>query len=135
MIMGMHMDKKYLQISKALKKERGRLIAAFDDYPVIEFMRRHSLILDTYFQQSFEESLVGPRLGLNKNPYAIVALGGYGREEQCVHSDVDILFLFKKHIPDEAVSLIQEIVYPMWDICLEVGDATRTLMECIHLAR
>jgi [protein-PII] uridylyltransferase len=76
-----------------------------------------------------------PRLRLNKNPYAIVALGGYGREEQCVHSDVDILFLFKKHIPDEAVSLIQEIIYPLWDIGLEVGYATRTLNECIGLAR
>jgi len=133
--MKMDMDKKYRQISNALKQDREKLIAAFDDFPVIEFMRRHSRILDTYFQQSFEESPVGPRLGLNKNPYAIVALGGYGREEQCIHSDVDILFLFKKHIPDEAVSLIQEIIYPLWDIGLEVGYATRTLKECIDMAR
>jgi len=130
----MDINKNYAQISKALKQDREKLIAVFDDFPVIEFMRRHSRILDTYFQQSFEESLVGPRLGLNKNPYAIVALGGYGREEQCVHSDVDILFLFKKHIPGEAVSLIQEIIYPLWDIGLEVGYATRTLKECIDLA-
>ena len=133
--MAMDMDKNYLQISNALKQDREKLINRFDDFPVIEFMRQHSRILDTYFQQSFEESLVGPRLGLNKNPYAIVALGGYGREEQCVHSDVDILFLFKKHIPKEAVSLIQEIIYPLWDIGLEVGYATRTLSECIDLAR
>ena len=71
----MDINKNYLQISKALKQDREKLIAAFDDFPVIEFMRRHSRILDTYFQQSFEESMVGPRLGLNKNPYAIVALG------------------------------------------------------------
>ena len=130
-----NMNKHYLQISNALKQEREKLIAACDDFPVIDFMRRHSRILDTYFQQRFEESLVGPRLGLNKNPYAIVALGGYGREEQCVHSDVDILFLFKNRIPDEAASLIQEIIYPLWDIGLEVGYATRTLKECIDLAR
>ena len=135
MIVVKHMNKNYLKISKALKQDREKLIAVFDDFPVIEFMRRHSRILDSYFQQSFEESLVGPRLGLNKNPYAIVAQGGYGREEQCVHSDVDILFLFKKHIPKEAVSLIQEIIYPLWDIGLEVGYATRTLNECIDLAR
>jgi [protein-PII] uridylyltransferase len=129
------MDKKYLHISKTLKRDREKLISSYDNYPVIEFMRRHSRLLDTYFQQSFEESLVGPRLGLNKNPYAIVALGGYGREEQCVHSDVDILFLFKKRVPDEAVSLIQEIIYPLWDIGLEVGYATRTLNECLDMAR
>ena len=131
----MNMDKNYLQISNALKQDREKLIASFDEFPVVEFMRKHSRILDTYFQQSFEKSLVGPRLGLNKNPYAIIALGGYGRGEQCVHSDVDILFLFKKRIPKEAVSLIQEIIYPLWDIGLEVGYAIRTLNECIDLAR
>ncbi|MBW2676603.1 MAG: [protein-PII] uridylyltransferase, partial [Deltaproteobacteria bacterium] len=124
-----------MQILITLKQDRKNLMASFDKFPVIDFMRRHSRILDTYFQQSFEESMVGPRLGLNKNPYAIVALGGYGREEQCVHSDVDILFLFKKHVPDEAASLIQEIIYPLWDIGLEVGYATRTLHECVNMAR
>ncbi|MCG6908490.1 MAG: [protein-PII] uridylyltransferase [Deltaproteobacteria bacterium] len=129
------MTKPYLQISNKLKTDREKLIASIDRLPVIDFLQSHSLILDSYFQQSFEESMVGPRIGLNKNPYAIIALGGYGREEQCVHSDVDILFLFKKHIPDEAVSLIQEIIYPLWDLGLQVGYATRTLSECIGLAR
>jgi len=129
------MNEQYMQILTTLKQDREDLMASFDKFPVIDFMRRHSRILDTYFQQRFEESMVGPRLGLNKNPYAIVALGGYGREEQCVHSDVDILFLFKKHVPDEAASLIQEIIYPLWDIGLEVGYATRTLHECVNMAR
>ena len=46
--------------------------------------------------------MVGPRMDISKNPYAIIALGGYGREEQCIHSDVDLLFLFKKRVPAEA---------------------------------
>ena len=73
-------------------------------------------------------------MDISKNPYAIIALGGYGREEQCIHSDVDLLFLFKKKVPAAAEGLIQEMVYPLWDIGLDVGYATRSLKECIALA-
>ena len=99
-----------------------------------DFLRQHTRILDDYFRQAFESSMVGPRMDISKNPYAIVALGGYGREEQCIHSDVDLLFLFKKKVPPEAEDLIQEMVYPLWDIGLDVGYATRSLKECIVLA-
>ncbi len=97
-------------------------------------MRQHAGLLDEYFQESFENSIVGPSLALYKNPCAILALGGYGRAEQCVHSDVDILFLFQDNVPPAAADLIQEIIYPLWDLGLEVGYATRTLSECIQMA-
>ena len=90
-------------------------------------------MLDDYFRQAFETSMVGPRMDISKNPYAIIALGGYGRQEQCIHSDVDLLFLFKKRVPDQAENLIREIVYPLWDIGLDVGYATRSLKECLQL--
>ncbi|MBU4388714.1 MAG: hypothetical protein KKB23_04160, partial [Proteobacteria bacterium] len=75
-------------------------------------MERHSRILNNYFIEKFESSIVDPKIDIDKNPYAIIALGGYGREEQCIHSDVDLLFLFEKNVPDEADDIIQEIVYP-----------------------
>ncbi|MCK7509775.1 MAG: DUF294 nucleotidyltransferase-like domain-containing protein [Desulfobacterales bacterium] len=78
--------------------------------------------------------MIGPRMEINKNPYAIVALGGYGREEQSLHSDVDLLFLFGKRIPPEAENLIREMIYPLWDIGMDVGYATRSLKECLSLA-
>jgi len=99
-----------------------------------DFMKQHSRALDDYFEQAFERSMIGPRMEINKNPYAIVALGGYGREEQCLHSDVDLLFLFSKRIPAEAENLIREMIYPLWDIGMDVGYATRSLKECLNLA-
>jgi [protein-PII] uridylyltransferase len=42
--------------------------------------------------------------------------------------------VFEKKLPPEAKMLIQEIVYPLWDIGLEVGYATRSLAECLRLA-
>ncbi|MBU4287514.1 MAG: [protein-PII] uridylyltransferase, partial [Proteobacteria bacterium] len=55
-------------------------------------------------------------------------------EEQCIHSDVDLLFLFEKNVPDEADDIIQEIVYPLWDIGLDVGHSTRSLKECVSIS-
>jgi [protein-PII] uridylyltransferase len=99
-----------------------------------DFMKQHARILDDYFEQAFETSMIGPRMEINKNPYAIVALGGYGREEQALHSDVDLLFLFGKRIPADAENLIREMIYPLWDIGMDVGYATRSLKECLSLA-
>ena len=118
-----------------LKQKREQLISALPMMQPIDFMRQHAGILDDYFRVSFEQSMVGPKLALYKNPYAMIALGGYGREEQCVHSDVDILFLFQKKVPLAAADLIQEIIYPLWDLDLEVGYATRTINECIQMAK
>ena len=129
------MEHPFNHISDTLKQRREQLISALSKMQPIDFMHQHAGILDDYFRESFEHSLVGPKLALYKNPYAMIALGGYGREEQCVHSDVDILFLFQNEVPRAAEALIQEIIYPLWDIGLEVGYATRTLKECIKLAR
>ncbi|MGA9476266.1 MAG: [protein-PII] uridylyltransferase [Desulfobacterales bacterium] len=118
-----------------LRQRRDTLLARLPVLDAPAFMEQHTRILDEFFRERFETSLIGPQLGIAKNPYVFIALGGYGRGEQCVHSDVDLLFLFKKHVPKDAESLIQEIVYPLWDIGLDVGYATRSLKECVALAR
>ena len=120
--------------SRQLQKRTERLIARFFQGKEPDFLRQHARMLDDYFRQAFETSMVGPRMDISKNPYTIIALGGYGREEQCIHSDVDLLFLFKKRVPAQAEKLIREIVYPLWDIGLDVGYATRSLKECLVLA-
>lgn len=121
-------------ISEILQKKREALISSFISGEAPDFPRKHARFLDDYFCESFVTSRIGPHMGLSKNPYAIIALGGYGRQEQCVHSDVDLLFLFGKYVPDQAEELIREVVYPLWDIGLDVGYATRSMKECIGMA-
>lgn len=126
--------KRYIDASRVLQEKQREMMSRFflDDSP--GFMENHTRLLDDYFRESFENSMIGPDMGIDKNPYAIIALGGYGRQEQCVHSDVDILFLFKKELPRKAEALIREIIYPLWDIGLDIGHATRSLKDCINLA-
>ena len=128
------MDDIYQNASAQLQRKTRALIDRLFQGKVRNFLKEHARLLDAYFIEAFETSMVGPRMNISKNPYAIIALGGYGREEQCIHSDVDLLFLFKKRVPDQAENLIREIVYPLWDIGLEVGYATRSLKECISLS-
>ena len=125
----------HYKASVILKEKIGQLISDLTEENTLSFLKGHSQILDEYLQTGFATSMVGPSIDLAKNPYAFIALGGYGRQEQCVYSDVDLLFLFKESVPVEAESLIREIVYPLWDIGLDVGYATRSIKECLSLAR
>ncbi|MGD2039158.1 MAG: HD domain-containing protein, partial [Desulfobacterales bacterium] len=128
------MNNVHQQTARELQQKTQALIARLLKGKEPDFLKQHARLLDDYFRRAFESSMVGPRMDIRKNPYAIIALGGYGREEQCIHSDVDLLFLFKKKVPQEAENLIQEIIYPLWDVGLDVGYATRSLNECLALA-
>jgi len=122
------------QAPEKLKQNREALIASFLKGKETNFLKNHSRMLDDYFQESNKESSIGAHITATMNPYSIIALGGYGREEQCIHSDADVLFLFQKTVPDEAEELIREILYPLWDIGYHVGHSTRSLDECVEIS-
>ncbi len=65
---------------------------------------------------------------------ALVAVGGYGRGEMAPFSDIDLLFLTPYKITPWAESLIESILYMLWDLKLKVGHATRTIPDCLRLA-
>jgi len=119
----------------ALARKRDILISNFLKKDTPFFLEKHAGLFDGYFRESFENSEIGPEINLIKNPYAILALGGYGRKEQCIHSDVDLLLLFEKNIPKNADRLIREVIYPLWDTGFDVGYATRSLKDCIDIAK
>jgi [protein-PII] uridylyltransferase len=66
---------------------------------------------------------------------AIVATGGYGRGQLAPGSDIDLLFVrpFKQTAWGESV--IEFVLHMLWDLGLKVGHATRSLAECMRLAK
>ncbi|MGB4829631.1 MAG: [protein-PII] uridylyltransferase, partial [Paracoccaceae bacterium] len=66
---------------------------------------------------------------------AVLAVGGYGRAEMAPQSDVDLLFLTPWKITPWAESMIETMLYLLWDLKLKVGHASRTVADCIRLAR
>ena len=71
---------------------------------------------------------------------AILATGGYGRRELNPHSDIDLMFLYPLKAGGKAFKKFQEIVaeeilYPLWDLGLKVGHASRNVKEVIDECR
>ncbi|MFY9239866.1 MAG: [protein-PII] uridylyltransferase [Roseovarius sp.] len=64
----------------------------------------------------------------------LMAVGGYGRGEMAPQSDVDLLFLTPYKITGWAESVIETMLYILWDLRLKVGHASRTIGDCVRLA-
>ena len=66
---------------------------------------------------------------------AVVATGGYGRGLLAPSSDIDLLFLLPAKQTPWGESVAEFILYILWDLGLKVGHATRSVDQCLSLAR
>jgi len=66
---------------------------------------------------------------------ALMAVGGYGRGTLAPFSDLDLLFVRPYKQTAHAESVIEYMLYALWDLGFKVGHASRTIEECVKLAR
>ncbi len=66
---------------------------------------------------------------------AIIAVGGYGRGTLAPGSDIDLLFLLPYKQTGLSETVVETVLYTLWDCGQKVGHATRSIDECIRLAR
>jgi [protein-PII] uridylyltransferase len=64
----------------------------------------------------------------------LMAVGGYGRGEMALHSDVDIAFVTPWKPTAWTESVIEAVLYLLWDLGLKVGQSTRSADELIRAA-
>lgn len=81
----------------------------------------------TSFPYRASTDVKGERLG-------IVAVGGYGRGLLAPGSDVDLLFVLPYKQTPWGESVVEYMLYILWDMGLKVGHATRTVDECMKQA-
>ena len=73
-------------------------------------------------------------------PLSLVAIGGYGRAELNPFSDIDFMLLhdgdlMPKGIPRPSLStLIDGLLYTLWDLGLKVGHSVRSVDDCVREA-
>ena len=110
-------------------------------------------ILDTRAQLAADDSLVGRELctawtaevdkwltelltvaveGSDPRGVALVAVGGYGRAELSLQSDIDVLLLHSRR--SDIGELADRLWYPIWDARMKLGHAVRTVKEALALA-
>jgi [protein-PII] uridylyltransferase len=66
---------------------------------------------------------------------ALVAVGGYGREELAPYSDVDLLFLMPYKVTPRSEQVIESTLYLLWDLGFKVGHAVRSVDDCMRQAK
>jgi [protein-PII] uridylyltransferase len=89
------------------------------------------------------ESLLANAPEFQKTPpptVAMVATGGYGRAELNPFSDIDIMFLHEKDMVvagranAKLEALVNGVLYTLWDVGLKVGQAVRSVEDCVRVA-
>jgi [protein-PII] uridylyltransferase len=103
-----------------------------------EAVREHSFLMDQLLRVLYD--FITERLFPLPNPTAgehlsLVAVGGYGRGELAPYSDVDLLFLLPYKMTPHTEQVIEYMLYALWDLGLKVGQATRSVEECLRQAR
>lgn len=114
--------------AQRLKTARADLFERARHGAVGGFAWEYTHLVDRYFEERILE------LGDQPFAFALVAVGGYGRGRLCPGSDVDILLLFSRRIPKGADAFVKSLLFPLWDIGLDLGYGVRTVADCIRLA-
>ncbi len=66
---------------------------------------------------------------------ALAAVGGYGRGTLAPGSDIDLLILLPYKATPWSESIVEIILYALWDLKLKVGHSVRTVDECVREAK
>jgi [protein-PII] uridylyltransferase len=127
-------------LGKARDTGMARIAAAFEAQPIKAepTIRAYTWLTDCLVACTFH--VASTRLHPLPNPtegerLSLLAVGGYGRGDMAPASDVDLLFLTPYKITPWAESVIESMLYVLWDLHLKVGHASRTVKDCLRLGR
>ena len=89
------------------------------------------LVLWSY-QAVLKQSGIKPQVS---EGLAIVALGGYGRQELAPYSDVDLMFLKKGRQSESENLMVQKMLCLLWDMGFQVGHSVRSIKDALNIAQ
>jgi len=97
--------------------------------PVSQLLAARSRVVDLLLGCAWHRFMPDPGAA------ALVAVGGYGRQELHPKSDVDLLVLVDDGHLDGLAATLTDLVTFLWDIGVELGHSVRTIGECVDEAR
>ena len=94
----------------------------------ITIVRRLTQCMDTYFCERCQElDCLDEHSG-----FCLLAVGGYGRKELCLLSDIDILMI---HKDGRETAIAKDFFTPLWDLGFTLGHGVMTSSQCLDLAK
>ncbi len=118
-------------IGQLAQSRQGLIEEHLAGLPGSVFVRRYADWVEEVVRRLFNEAVIRhPRHA----SVCLMALGGFGRGELNLCSDVDLMFLHPSFEAAAVEDLAGQVLYPLWDLNLEVGHAARSLEDCLTLA-
>ena len=96
--------------------------------PITALVRKRSHLVDEVLREIWASHLG------NDQGTALIAVGGYGRQELQPASDIDILILIDPDAEQRFAGALESLVTFLWDIGLEVGHSVRSVEDCVREA-
>jgi [protein-PII] uridylyltransferase len=128
------------ELLAAQKAGRAAIKEAFEANPLVarRVTRAYACLTDGMVTEAIRVATT--YLHRNPNPteaerLAVMAVGGSGRGEMAPFSDVDLLFVLPYKMTGWAESVIESTLYILWDLHLKVGHASRSIPDCLRLAK
>ena len=116
---------------QALQQIRSTLAERFiAGQPVTKLVQGHAIAIDLLLRHAWCHFSGGHCTEL-----ALLAVGGYGRGELHLHSDIDLLILGEESAITDHHGAIEQFLLLLWDIGLEVGHSVRSLADCERQAQ
>jgi [protein-PII] uridylyltransferase len=123
-----YMEQEALQAKKALEARNGGLACARHLSDVQdELIRAVQAYIVTHIHPAPEKAM--------EQRLVIAAVGGYGRGTLAPGSDIDLLFLIPAEEFKWGERVVEAILYVLWDLKQKVGHSTRSIEDCLALAR
>ena len=128
-------------LGKTCSRYLGGYRRAFEDAvrrgdPGVDTAHAHARALDGLLSALYCAADAASR-ALGREPrgrVALAAVGGYGRLTLGLNSDVDVVFLCDDSDDPFVGALAEGLLYPLWDLGVDIGHAVRSIDEMLSLA-
>lgn len=131
------------ELSKLFKSHindyKNSLLTLFERNQGKDFLVTHTKTLDSIISLMYKTLLrrmFGNYLPMRGNiPLALIALGSYGREQLCVHSDIDLMIVYEKNDGYNTAAIIEKFLYLAWDSGLKLGHRVHEVNNLLSASR
>lgn len=114
-------------MSKSLAAIRSELLA--QKFPIEELNANLASRTNSWLSDLFESN------NKTQSEVALIALGGLGRNELTIGSDLDLLLLHTDSSAKLAADLAENLWYPIWDSGIGLDHSVRTIDQTLVLAQ
>ncbi len=136
LLVEVHANERLTLYKKYMADENARLRKLHDEgRGGCEVAGLRTQVIDGLLQSLLASALLQTK---TSSSLTLVANGGYGRGLLNPGSDIDLLFLLPQasHKLDKHLKkVVEDVLYPLFDLGFKVGHASRSIPECLSEAR